>query len=444
MLDNNEAAVIATRMYREVRSKDRNRLEKLDEYATGNPKLAWLPYGAPQELQALSRASRVNVMDLIVKSSVQQLHVEGYHSETPGASEAGWDIWQRNKMDRRQSALHRSACTFGVGYVVTLPGDPVPVVRPVSALRMTTGYYSPGAEWPDFALEHIDGNRWRLYDSTSVYDLVWDHEAAARLSSDRVFETAGSFNHEMGVCPVTRYLSDDDLDHPVRGDVEPMIPLQDQLNIVSFHLLTASHYGAHGRTVIVGRMLADLERDMMAAGSNSTTLIDADPDTVRIDEVSQTDLNGFIETRRSLMETIGAMSQTPVHELLGSMANLSAAALVESRESTERKVESRKITLGEAHEQVLGDATRIGGYEVDPFAQVRWKQPRLSQMGDLVEVLASVSEKLGVPQEALWEHLPFSPSDIEEFRSFQSAPAADPVDPGPGAMEEVQDIEETE
>lgn len=442
-----EAAEAANYMYHSVRSKERKRLEEIQSYLNNDRKLAWLPFGATPELQAISRMSRVNVADLVLKATTQQMFVDGYYSEDSATDDSVMRTWSLNKMDRKQIGIHRSGSAYGVTYVVLTPGDPVPVQRPVSPLKMTTAYDWTDEEWPQLALEDMGRGVWRLYDSTHIYVLSWT-EDKRRISGDVPlnFELVDTFEHNVGVCPVVRYVADVDIDSPVRGDIEPILPVIDQLQMVTFQLNLSQMYDAAGRKLIVGRMLDDLERELMAAGANTTTLIDADPDSVRVVEMSQTDLGGFIESRRATLELLSALSQTPTQELLGSIANLSAAALDETRESTDRKVNEREVTFGESHKQLLAQTGSIQGHDVDPFAEVRWKVTRPQRQVAMVDLLIKMSNDLGVPQEALFQYLPFSYSEIEEMRNAGMQPtpseSQDIVDETAGQVDEVVDSDD--
>jgi hypothetical protein len=410
-----EVEMIASELW-EIRCKERKRLETLRAYLLGKPSLTWLPTGQPREVQALARTSRVNLMPLVVKGTTQQLFLGGYVSSDTDAATDIWGAWRLNQMPRKEIGLHKAASGYGVAYAVSVSGDPVPVMKPVSPLKMTTAY-GDSDDWPLYALEELSGGRWRLLDGEAVYPLARVDTKRSRGSVSLVFELAGEPKlHGAAVCPVVRYLADEDLDDPVTGDVEPLIPIQDQMNITTFHLLLAQHYGAAGRKVIIGKMVRDLERQFQQSGANTTMTISANPEDVRVEEISQTDLTGFIDSRKAQIELVAAIGQTPVWELMGNLANLAAAALEEARESNDRKVEERKTTFGASHTQLLGLAGQHMGFAVDPFAEVRWRNARPTRARALVDLLVTVSEKLGVPSEALLDKLPFSEEEIARYR----------------------------
>lgn len=408
----------------DMRSRDRRRIDKIRDYMVNEPRLTWLPLGTPRELQALGQMARVNMMPLAVKATTQQMFVDGYVTDDDEAAQIIWGVWQRNRWDRKQIGIHKAAATYGVGYGVVMPSDNgVPSLRPVSPRTMTTAFGADG-DWPQFALEDLGHDRWRLYDDTHTYD--FEHTSRDKRrgrrggGGDFEFVVGSAEPHEQQVTPVVRYVSEEDIDDPVLGDVEPLFTLQDQVNLITFHLLVAEHYGAHGRKIIIGRMVKELEAKLVKSSANTMMTVNAEPGDVQFEELSQTSLDGFLESRQAALRMMAAIGQIPAHELLGSLANLAAAALVESRESTARKIHERQVIVGESHEQLLGQAGVLLGLDLDPLARVRWR-PTVDQRAiQLVNMLAVISEKLGVPAPALWDHLPFSRSDIDEFRDAAS------------------------
>ena len=65
--------------------------------------------------------------------------------------------------------------------------------------------------------------------------------------------------HGLGVCPVVRFLHDLDLDGEmdVSGEVEPLIPLQDQINTTTFNTLMAQQYAAFRQRWVTGMVPMD-------------------------------------------------------------------------------------------------------------------------------------------------------------------------------------------
>lgn len=309
-----QQAVDQVRSLIEVRDQERARLDLIREYLRDEQRLTWLPQGTPAEVQRLARISRVNVLPFIVSASVQALYVDHYRTNDDVDEQPAWELWRANRLKARQIGVHRAALSYGASYVSVLPGDPVPVIRGHSPRQMTT-LWADG-DWPMWALERRSGGLWRLFDVDAVY-WVGKEPGSDRLTFIQADE------HGAGVCPVVRYLPTDDLDDPVQGDVEPHLRLQDQINLTTFSLLVAQHYGAHRQRYIIG-WLAESEEQALKASAQKLWTFDEDPNNMRIGEFEQTELDGYIESREASLRHLATISQTPVHELLGQLANLSA------------------------------------------------------------------------------------------------------------------------
>ena len=414
-----EAAEKASELY-ELKQRERKRLDRIRMYLKGTPEMTYLPATAPRELQAIAQMARIPLMDLIIKATTQQRFVDGYTAEDQEAADRVWaTVWQSNRWDRKQIALHRSTAGYGSAFGSALlaedDGAP-PVLRAHSARQMTVSYGADD-DWPDYGLEQRKDGTWWFLDETSVYDLRKVKAKRGRPGEPTiVFEYVGETPHRQDVCPIVRYLADEDLDDPVQGDVEPNMTLQDQINVCSTHLLTAQALGASGRKILVGQMMSSIEKQLSGSAS-STLTINAKPEDFKVEELSQTQLDGFIESREASARFAAAISQTPTHELLGTLSNLAATALLEARESTARKVNDRKIVVGESHEQLLGQAGTLMSdpMELDPSARVRWKPVIDSRTLHFVETLAVMAEKLGVPERELWKETPFSDSTLSSW-----------------------------
>lgn len=405
-------AVEQTRRLIEWRQAEQPRLKKIHDYVRDEQRLDWLPSGTPAEVQTLARLARVNVLKFIVDSSTQSLYVDGLRSRGQGNAPA-WDLWQKNRCDARQIGIHRAALTYGASYATVLPGDPVPVIRGHSP-RAMTAVYGFDDEWPTMALQRIRG-MWRLYDDQASYWLTGgDNDLEA-------IEFQGYEEHGMGVCPVVRYRETDDLDDPVVGIVEPLTRLQDQINVTTFSLLVAQHYGAHRQRYIIG-WLAESEEQALKASAQKLWTFDDAPDDIKVGEFEQTQLEGYIASREATLRHLATISQTPVHELLGSLANLSAEALVAARDSHNRKLEEHRTVLGESHEQTLATAGTLVGLEEDPAAWVRWRDMEGRALSQTADALGKFAEMLGIPKQALWERaadaLGVSQDELETWSDY--------------------------
>ena len=245
-----------------LREAEQRRLGKIARYVRGEQASVYVPRGARTEYRWLIKRSKVNILPLVITVVAQALYVEGYRPAKSDTNAGPWETWQANRLDRRQHGLHRAALKYGAAYTVVLPGDPVPVIRPVSPRRLTAVYEDPvDDEWPLYALEEAVQNLptgpkrvVKLLDDENQYVMEGKVKGGGlALAED------GVKKHGLGVCPVVRFLDEDDLDGEVCGEVEPLFDLQDQLNMTTFGLLMAQQYAAFRQRWVTGMVIQEDE-----------------------------------------------------------------------------------------------------------------------------------------------------------------------------------------
>lgn len=402
-----------------IKVREAEELDPIYTYVRGTQPLPVVPAGIPRDVKRLAEMSRVNMIPLVISVSAQAMYVSGYRSSLADTNDPLWDIFQANRLDARQLGITRSALEYGVSYAVVLPGDPVPVVRGVSPRKMTAAY-GDDDDWPLWGLEDRGGGIYRLHDDEGYYVLGRDTSEPTRTSDFTFIEFQ---EHAMGFCPIIRFRNIDDLDDDHVGEVKPLMPLQDQIDLTTFGLLVAQHFQAFRMRYAIG-WTADTERELAAAAASSFLTIDEDPDRVKLGEFGQADLGGYLESREATVQHLATVSQTPPHHLLGKLVNLSAEALVAAESGQRRKIDERQTMMGEAWEQVFEAMARASGQPFDPTAQVRWRDTEARALAATVDALGKMATMLKLPVELLWERLPdWSQQDIE--RAKQMAREAD-------------------
>lgn len=427
--------VDAAKVLLKLREEEQRRLKKIARYMKGDASSVYVPRGARQEYKWLIQRAKVNILPLVVTVVAQALYVDGYRPAGSDKNTKAWDVWQANRMDARQHGLHRAALKYGVSYAVVMPGKPVPVIRPMSPRRLTAFYEDPADdEWPEYALEETTLNTIkgkvravRLYDKTSRYDLEARERDGGKLNLVKVER------HDLGVCPVVRYLNTADLDGDdcVRGEVEPLFEMQDQLNSTIFNLLMAQQYGAFRQRWVTGMAIPIDENGGPVEPFNAAVnrLWAAEDADTKFGEFSQTDLGGYLSSAEATVRHMATVSQTPPHHLLGQMANLSAEALAAAESGLQRKIAERKSSFGESHEQTLrltahasGDAK---GWE-DLSAQVVWRDTEARALASTVDALGKLTQMLQIPPQELWERIPgVTQTDVARWRKAAEKAAKD-------------------
>ena len=406
---------------------ERGKLDPLRRYWRGKQPLpAVIPNSVPHEVRKLAEIARVNICELVVNSLGQSMFMDGFRTRQTRNNVAVWDAWQANRFDRRQTGVYRSAFAYGSAYVVVTPGNGLPVMRGVSP-RSMTAMYGEDPDWPMWALERLGNDTYRLYDDENVYflgsqpgDMPGD---GPKLIWTETREH-GVQVHGEPVCPVVRYLDEEDLDdgddvddEPVLGQIAPLRPLQDQIDLTTFGLLVSQHYTAFKQRYILGWVAPDEETRMKMSASQTWTFKDH-PDDVEIGELSESDLKGYLDSREASLRHAASISQTPAHELIGELVNLSAEALAAAEAGRDRKVDERKTLFGESNEQVLQAVGSMIDVDIPDDAQAIWRDTSAKSFSALVDALGKAVQMLGIPPQVLWERLPDTTlQDVEEWKA---------------------------
>ena len=401
MVLNKRQAVDQAHQMLKWREYEQLRIDRVYRYWRGEQPFLWIPEGVPSEVRKMADMSRLNVLKFIVDAAAQAMYVDGFRGRRAGEDEPVWDVWQANRMDSRQIELHRATLAFGSAYMSVFPGQmngsPIPRMRPASP-RKITAVYGEDDDWPIWVLEKrrtAEGEMYRLMDDEAIYWL-------GRNSTMGKLEFVSVDEHGAGVPPVVRYRDQGEIDGEVLGQVEPHIPLQDQINLTTFALLVAQHYGAHRQRYIIG-WLAESEEKALKASAQRLWTFEDDPNDVKVGEFEQTDLKGYIDNREATVRFLATLSQTPVHEMLGQMVNMAADALAAARDSHNRKLEEHRTMAGESHEQTLQLAGQYLGIEPDLGSWVRWRDMETRTLAQTADALGKFAEMLGIPRKALWE-----------------------------------------
>ena len=420
-------------MLYDTQVSERQEFDILRRYATGKQALPLVvPADAPAEVRELARTARINLIEIVINSLVQSLYLDNIRPAQQDVAEGVdateddsvgpiWTALQRNRWDSRQSGLYRAVFTYGLGYVVVTPGRPEPVVRAMSPRRFTALYSDDQPDSPRYAVERRSDGTFRLYEAADgeafVHRLSYDKD---RKGFDLIDDASPL---GIGYVPVIRYIDAEDLDNDdepepdnslmrrnesvrmVAGQVAPLMTLQDQTDISSFALKSAEWYSAFRQRWIKG-WTPDSRTEKMRAAASQIWTFEEHPDDVELGEFSETSLDGFLRSREAVLKYSATLSQTPVHELIGELVNLSAEALAAAEAGRDRKVGLAKICLGESHEQL---AETIGEYkdiDVPVELEAVWKDTSARAFAAVVDGLGKVAQMLQVPPEMLWDRIP--------------------------------------
>lgn len=429
MLDNDQAVLMARRLHG-IWRKEQDRLDKVVEYLRGNHQTPYKPRRSGTEYKRLIERSVTNMLPFIVREYVNALHVEGYRPSTEDENAAPWKVWQANGMDRRQAPVHRGALEHGSSYLLLLPGEPVPVMRGVSARKMVAVYTDPAVDdWPEFALDvnktmrgGSPGLLVKLYDDTHTYAISAgaDMEKASVVAVEK---------HGAPVCPIVRFTDDMDLDGWAPGMVEPLIPRQDRLNQTVFDLLMTQSFSSWKVRTATGMVKPETDAEADRAKRQiAQDMVLTGEDGVQFGTLDETPLDGFLDAVVQAAANLAVAGNVPPHRVGVSVSNLAADALAAVETGKTHRDVALQHSFGESWEQALRLAGALMGDEqaaADTSAQVRWSDPAsrsLAQWADALGKLAS-PDGVGVPREVLWDKIPILTSqDVARAKALANDP----------------------
>jgi hypothetical protein len=377
-----------------------------------------LPKNALPVMKNLALKSRTNLLPLVLDTFSQVMKVDGF---TPTEDDGGksWSYWQRNRFDALQTGVHRSALAFGSSYVTVLPGTNGPAWQPRSPLTMTALYADPTVdEWPILALD-VDGSMLRLYDEDNVYYIGHENAprpfvgyastpwgAATPPVADLAFIEARP--HPMGVCPVVRYRDRMLLDGEEQfGIVEPLMSIQQRIDETVFGMLIAQFYSAFKQRYVIGWVPADEREKLQASASTMWTFEDA---TVKVGELTETDLTRYISAKDSAKADMAAIAQVPAQALgQQGISNVSGAVMDGLETGKDFKAAEITTSFGESHEQLFRASAHIDGHEAvaaDFAAEVRWRNTVQVSLAQATDALGKWVAQLGVNDKLARNMLP--------------------------------------
>ncbi|MFH0243602.1 phage portal protein [Streptomyces sp. HK10] len=412
----------------DARRQEARRLDPIHAAVTGKTNDIYVPRKATEEYKQLVDQSRFNVLPLVVTSVAQALYVDGYR---PGRGESSpvWDaVWQSNRMDARQAGLFRAAVQYGVSYALVLKGRPAPVITPLSPRRCTALYEDTMVdEWPQLGLvwggtRTVDGHKRRtarVMDDQQVHTVAVAEEGTA----SKLLATEA---HGLGVTPLVRYAdSFEDLDDGPRGKVEPLLPVQRQLNQSTYALLMAQHYAAFRQRWVTGMTIEEDANGnpIQPFDVGVDRLFHAEDHEAKFGEFGQTSLDGYLTSRDKALLYIASVAQIPPHNLVvgNAVSNISAEALAALEAGHRQDISEHQTSFGESVEQTL----RLAGLAMgdtdtweDTSGEVVWRDTTPRSLAQVVDAWGKAAQMLGVPPQELWSFLPgITQKDVERWKA---------------------------
>lgn len=410
--------------------EERKRQTILRNWARGQHPKPFKPREANKELDALLEKAPVPLIMLIIRILAQSMEVQGYEPGVTGMKDRLWEIWQGNMLGTRQKRLYKAALWGGQAFALGLPGAPVPKVRIFSARNMITAYQDPEAdEWPQYAgfveIASRDKFHFTVVDDEKLHRLQINPDGTkAEYIEDQV--------HGVGILPVVRYAGDIDDEGAVMGEVEPLVPIQANIDQTNFDRLLTQSFASWVIRYITGMAkpssTEEAERVKMVLERDRLLLIE-NPEA-KVGTLEGTALNGYIEARRDSKQDLAATAQVSQKTVLGAQSNNADGAEAQAAEeaSTQRKIHDYTVAFGESHKQLfrlLGEIDGIEGAWADYAGRVDWANSEIRSLSQVADAFGKLATQLHIPEQGLWEMVPgVTPDKAKEWARMR---AEDPL-----------------
>lgn len=442
---------------RRARELEQGRLALIRTYMQDKACDIYVPKEATDEYRMLVDQARFNVLPLVVNFDAQDLAVSGYRpmpqpGRPPTADNAPiWDVvWQPNRLDSRQRAVHRSVITYGYGWATVQPAtmgqERTAKVDTWSPYRCTALYEDEcNDEWPVYALtvakpDELAGGRRMLADSALPGDLqepvkvkVWDstHVYTIGLNNPKDHREQGkvleAIEHGLEVCPVVRYW-DPDEDGRSPGRVEPLIPVQRQINQTTFGLLITQQFQAFQQRWATGMAIEvdDDGKPTQPWNAAATMVWQNESADGAFGSFPQASLDGYLTSRDKALLFVTAARQIPPHNMVvgNAISNISAEALAALQSAHDHNSLDLQDQLGESWEQMLRVAALAAGDKtgwLDTSAQVVWADRTPRSLAQVADALGKLATLLEIPPEGLWERIPgATDQDLERWKAMKA------------------------
>lgn len=380
-------------------------------------------------------------------ATVERLVPLGFRLEDGTLDKAAGRAWRGSECDVEIGLALLEALITGRAYALVWKPDGINTEITFEHASSAVVEYVPGRRrlraaglkvWRDWSME---------FATLFTPNMVYRWQRPSRDGGQWTGRTAGLSRGEpshipnpLGAVPLVELPNRGRLHGSPRSELRTVVPLQDAVNTLWAHLMTASDNLALPARAVLGmdrpvREIVDPESGEVVGEEDepldrfrSDRLLWLERDTARIAEFSAADLENYLKVISTAVEHIAAQTRTPPTYMVGTLVNVNADALVASEAGLVAKVTERQRHFGAGLREVMrlealaaGEADRAASLAL---GSVVWRDPQFrsdSQYSDALVKLKSI----GVPDEALWERIPgVTPDEITRWKSMRDDQAA--------------------
>ena len=434
------------RLYAKLRRRA-GAAEKWSDYYNGDVPLKFASPEFKGQTGDLFDGFSDNWAQVVPDATVERLVPVAFRLNDGSLDSKAWDAWRRNQCDVEVGLAFLEALISGRSYGLVWKPDGVNTEVTFHDVREAIVEYVPGKRRARRAglLIWRDGDQERasLFYPTEVY--LWAREVGQGNPLTSTFGgtgwvSVGVLRNPLGAVPLVALENRARLRGKPISEIASVAPLQDAVNTLWAHLMTAADERALPARAVLGmdRPTRDIldpengevigEEDLPIDEFRRNRLLWLEREGAQIAEFSAADLTNYTSVIETAVRHIAALTRTPPSYLTGEMVNISADALVASEAGLVAKVQERQRYFGASLRELMrleamasGDAVRA---EAISMGTVVWRDAQFRSEAQYADALTKY-KAINVPDEALWERMPDTgPEEIERWKAMRDDQAA--------------------
>ena len=407
--------------------------------------------------ERMRRQARGAWARLVIDAIAERLVVQGVQTTSgEAADERAWQQLQDNRIDSDQRDVHSEALIVGVSYVsVSGSGDEV-TITPETALEVTHVSVPGDRRVVAAALKvmPLGGGSWicDLYTPTQTATWTANYRDATRsplIDGARApWAELAVVPNELGAIGIVPFENRPTVATPGLSELDELIPIMERIQelelakLIGVYTVTFPQKWATGLKV---ERDPETGKPMRPFESGPWRLWVSENGESRFGAFPAGDIGQYLRAIDDEVAELAAISRVPSYYLVQSdLANPpSSESLITSETGLLTKCLDRQRGYGEAWEQVVRLAARAAGdteLADDRQVEIVWHTPERRNPAVIADA-ATKLQAVGVPTEAVWSFLGYSPQAIARMRvdaeaqaireaaAFAAAQAAQPQPP---------------
>lgn len=465
-----EAAEEMTRQKNVMQS--RNYYDGLHDVKLSQRQMEYLGFKDPSAARFALNYCRV-----VIDSVVERLLVSGF-TTTAGEDEDDklaqwmWETWQQNRMDEKQSNVHRGAEREGEFFVIVdwdedkarprftphrrytdpsvdgdgfgckghYPDDDPDQEMEYASKRWTEAFYDEKGErrtrqrmnlyYPNRVERWIKAGKGRTSEATWVeYELdglswllPWTVGGITPGAYDerKVWQDSGA--EPLGI-PVVHFKAPE-----IKSGLWDAIPIQDGINKTALDLLAIADSCGFRIMLTIGFTPTTDGEEPESDGSNYIKLFPGAliyvPEDGDIKPIEGADLKPLLILLDSLIIKLAQVTDTPISRFQVSRQIAAEGTLKQQEEPLIAKVRARHVIYGNDWEDCFDMARRLAKEKgqilnVDAVLNTQWMPAEPRDEKEEIETIGLKVEKLGIPLETAWKEAGYTADEIEDMKETE-------------------------